>query len=68
MTSSDPKVRVTNEELVSVREAMRGLNAHVEDIEAGRRSKVVLVHRGKMVAALVPLGSLEWLQGQGAVE
>lgn len=59
MAASDSRqsgrVAVTNDELVTVRDAMRGMNRMVERLEAGEVEKFVLMHRGRMVAAIVPL-------------
>lgn len=49
------KIEVSNDELVTVREAMRHLNRMVEQLQAGEREQFVLIHRGRMVARIVPL-------------
>lgn len=50
-------VTVSNQELVTVREAMRGLNHMVAQLETGERKQFVLMHRGRMVARICPLGA-----------
>lgn len=52
---SEPRVSVSNDEMCSVREAMRTLNRLVDDLVLGDREKVVLMKRGRMVAVIVPL-------------
>lgn len=51
-------VRVGNEELFTVRDAMRGLNLIVDDIVEGKLDKAVLTRHGKMLCAVVPLGNI----------
>jgi PHD/YefM family antitoxin component YafN of YafNO toxin-antitoxin module len=46
---------VANEELVTVREAMRELNRMVEALERGELDKVVLTQRNQIRAVLVSL-------------
>jgi PHD/YefM family antitoxin component YafN of YafNO toxin-antitoxin module len=46
-------IETENAELVTVRTAMRGLNALVDDLEEGRREKVVLTAKGKMRAVVL---------------
>lgn len=46
------RIMVSNEELRTVREAMRGLNRMLDDLNDGRVSKFVLTRSGKMVAVL----------------
>lgn len=50
---------VSNDELVTVREAMRGLNRFVEELQRGERDKLVLTKHGQMMAAVVPLRFIE---------
>lgn len=50
-----PKIAVANEELVTVRDAMRELNRIVDALEAGEQEKAVLTRKGKMVAVVVPI-------------
>jgi antitoxin (DNA-binding transcriptional repressor) of toxin-antitoxin stability system len=52
-------ILVSNDELVTVRDAMRGLNRMVERLEAGDQDQYVLMHRGRMVAVLTPIRDLE---------
>lgn len=52
------RVHVSNDELVTVRDAMRELNRMVTQLEDGRAEQFVLMHRGRMVAAVVPLSYL----------
>lgn len=52
------RVAVAQEELVGVRDAMRGLNRMVDQLLTGEREKFVLMRKGKMVAAVVPIGQL----------
>jgi hypothetical protein len=48
-------VRVSNDELRTVRDAMRELNRMVEALERGEREKFVLTQRNRMRAVLIPL-------------
>jgi PHD/YefM family antitoxin component YafN of YafNO toxin-antitoxin module len=48
-------VRISNEELATIREAMRELNRMVEALERGDLEKVVLTQRNRMRAVLVSL-------------
>lgn len=50
-----PRIAVANDELVTVREAMRSLNRLVAALEAGEAEKFVVMKRGRMVAVLRPL-------------
>jgi PHD/YefM family antitoxin component YafN of YafNO toxin-antitoxin module len=50
-----PAVRVANDELSTVREAMRELNRLVEALERGELEKVVLTQRNRMRAVVVSL-------------
>lgn len=49
------RVVTCNEELFTVRDAMRELNRIVDRIESGELEKAVLMRRGKMVAVVAPL-------------
>lgn len=49
------RVSVANDELVTVRDTMRGLNRMVEQLQSGEREQFVLMHHGRMVARLVPV-------------
>ena len=46
-------VRVSNQELATVREAMRELNRLLEQLEAGKLEKVVLTQKNQMRAVLI---------------
>jgi multidrug resistance efflux pump len=46
---------VANDELATVREAIRELNRMVEALERGELNKVVLTHRNQIRAVLVSL-------------
>ena len=59
MVNDASRVAVSNEELFTVRDAMRGLNRIVDDIQAGVIDKAVLTRHGKMVCAVVPLEDAE---------
>ena len=48
-------VRVANDELATVREAMRELNRLIEMLERGEIEKVVLTQRNRMRAVVVSL-------------
>jgi hypothetical protein len=48
-------VTVANDELATVRDAMRGLNRMVEQLLSGEREQFVLMRGGQMVARLVPI-------------
>jgi hypothetical protein len=47
------KVEVSNDELRTVRDAMRELNRMVEDLERGESEKFVLTKNGQMRAVVV---------------
>lgn len=49
------KVEVSNEELRTVRDAMRELNRLVDDLERGETEKYVLTKHGRMRAVVVSL-------------
>lgn len=49
------KVEVSNDELRTVRDAMRELNRLVEDLERGGSEKYVLTKRGRMRAVVISL-------------
>lgn len=51
--ADDAKIEVENSELVTVRDAMRGLNRLVDELVAGDRDQVVLTRHGKMLAVVV---------------
>lgn len=46
-------MKVVNEEIATVRDAMRGLHRMVEELGRGDYEKVVLMHRGRMVAVVM---------------
>ncbi len=46
-------VRVSNQELATVREAMRELNRLLAQLEAGKLEKVVLTQKNQMRAVLI---------------
>ncbi len=51
---SDPaRLRVSNEELATVREAMRELGRLLDQLEEGQLEKVVLTQRNQMRAVLI---------------
>ena len=52
---SQASLLVANEELATVREAMRELNRMVEALERGELDKVVLTQRNQIRAVLVSL-------------
>lgn len=47
------KVEVSNDELRTVRDAMRGLNRLVDDLERGASEKYVLTKNGRMRAVVI---------------
>lgn len=49
------QVRVSNQELRTVRDAMRELNRMVESLDRGDFEKFVLTQRNQMRAVLLPL-------------
>lgn len=49
------RVEVSNDELRTVRDAMRELNRMVESLETGEIEKVVLTQRNQMKAVVVSL-------------
>lgn len=51
------RISVANEELATVREAMRGLNNLVDDLALGHREKVVLTRANRMVAVVLPVAA-----------
>lgn len=64
MTSSIP---IQNEELVSVRDAMRTLPTLLRRLENGELDKFVLMKHGKMVGVLVTLDTFEELNEKSKV-
>jgi hypothetical protein len=61
-------VRVANDELATVREAMRELNRLVDALESGELEKVVLTQRNRMRAVVVSLERFAELERQAAAE
>jgi hypothetical protein len=57
------KVEVSNEELRTVRDAMRELNRMVEALETGELEKVVLTQRNQMRAVVVSVDTFARLGG-----
>jgi PHD/YefM family antitoxin component YafN of YafNO toxin-antitoxin module len=47
------RIPVENKELVTVRDAMRGLNTMVTQLNDGREEKFVLTKHGKMVGVVL---------------
>lgn len=48
-------IPVSNDELHTIRDAMRGLNRLVDDLEAGRLDKIVLTQHNRMRAVVIPV-------------
>ncbi len=59
-------VRVSNDELATVREAMRELNRLLEQLEQGQLEKIVLTQRNQMRAVLVTLERYAELEQRAA--
>jgi PHD/YefM family antitoxin component YafN of YafNO toxin-antitoxin module len=59
-------VRVANDELATVREAMRELNRIIDALESGELEKVVLTHRNRMRAVVVSLERFSELERRAA--
>jgi antitoxin (DNA-binding transcriptional repressor) of toxin-antitoxin stability system len=49
------QVRVSNNELTTIRDAMRGLHQMVDRLERGELEKIVLTQRNRMRAVVLPL-------------
>jgi len=60
-------VRVANDELSTVREAMRELNRLIDALERGDLEKVVLTQRNRMRAVVVSLERFSELERRAAV-
>lgn len=58
------EVRVSNDELYTVRDAMRGLNRLVDRLEQGESDKIVLTQYNRMRAVVVSLDSFSAMQRQ----
>ncbi len=56
------EVRVRNDELCTIREAMRGLTTFVDQLEAGRLEKLVLTQRNRMRAVVISAEKYSELQ------
>jgi PHD/YefM family antitoxin component YafN of YafNO toxin-antitoxin module len=59
-------VRVANDELLTVREAMRELNRLIAALERGELEKVVLTQRNQMRAVVVSLERFSELERRAA--
>lgn len=59
-------VRVANDELSTVREAMRELNRLIDALERGELEKVVLTQRNRMRAVVVSLERFSELERRPA--
>jgi hypothetical protein len=59
-------VRVANDELLTVREAMRELNRIIAALERGELDKVVLTQRNQMRAVVVSLERFSELERRAA--
>jgi antitoxin (DNA-binding transcriptional repressor) of toxin-antitoxin stability system len=59
-------VRVANDELATVRDAMRELNRLVDALERGELEKVVLTQRNRMRAVVVSLERFSELERRAA--
>lgn len=59
-------VRVSNDELATVREAMRELPRLLAELETGEVNKVVLTQRNQMRAVLVTVERYSELEQRGA--
>ena len=57
--SRSARIPVGNEELFTVRDAMRSLNRIVDDLNDGALEKAVLMRKGKMVAVVTRVGDTE---------
>ena len=58
------EVRVSNDELYTVRDAMRGLNRLVDRLEQGETDKIVLTQHNRMRAVVVSLDAFSAMQRQ----
>jgi PHD/YefM family antitoxin component YafN of YafNO toxin-antitoxin module len=66
MSQAVQSVRVSNEELATVREAMRELNRLIAQLEAGELEKVVLTQKSQMRAVLITVERYSELEQRGA--
>ncbi len=58
------RLEVSNEELRTVRDAMRELNRMVDDLEQGEAEKFVLTQRNRMRAVVLSVEEFVALQGE----
>ncbi|HEY3726210.1 MAG TPA: hypothetical protein VGL51_03480 [Solirubrobacteraceae bacterium] len=64
---SDPaRLRVSNKELATVREAMRELSRLLDQLDAGQLEKVVLTQRNQMRAVLISVERYSELERHAA--
>jgi antitoxin (DNA-binding transcriptional repressor) of toxin-antitoxin stability system len=64
---SDPaRLRVSNQELATVREAMRELGRLLDELDAGQLEKVVLTQRNQMRAVLISVERYSELERHAA--
>ena len=67
VTMNDPaQLRVSNQELATVREAMRELGRLLERLEEGQLEKVVLTQRNQMRAVLITVERYSALERDAA--
>lgn len=66
--ASNAPVRVANDELATVREAMRELNRLVDALERGELEKVVLTQRNRMRAVVISLERFAELERRAAAQ
>jgi hypothetical protein len=65
MSQTVQSVRVSNEELATVREAMRELNRLIAQLDAGELEKVVLTQKSQMRAVLITVERYSELEQRG---
>jgi PHD/YefM family antitoxin component YafN of YafNO toxin-antitoxin module len=66
MSEPVQSVRVSNQELATVREAMRELHRLLDSLERGELEKVVLTQRNQMRAVLITLERYSELEQRAA--
>jgi PHD/YefM family antitoxin component YafN of YafNO toxin-antitoxin module len=66
MSEPAQSVRVSNQELATVREAMRELHRLLDSLEQGELEKVVLTQRNQMRAVLITLERYSELEQRAA--
>ena len=49
------RITLTNDELVTARDAMRGLNTYLDELNRGEREKLVLTRHNEMVGVVLSL-------------